>query len=166
MTTADGVRSIGHLLVERGAITREQLEWALAQPGAGSVAGTLLTAGMVNEAQVVAAAGDHLGVPFADLDACPPDPSLAGRLPAEAARRGRVVPVGVDASCLTVAVADPTDAELLAWVARQAGTPVRAAIAVPAAIARALDRLYSATPPPAAGGGGSLDALLAQVVSH
>ncbi len=165
MTTADGVRSIGHLLAARGAITHEQLDWAVSQQGAGSVAGTLLGAGLVTEAQVVAAAGEHLGVPFVDLDACPPDPSLAGRLSAEAARRGRVVPVAGDPSCLTVAVADPTDAELLAWVAKQAGAPVRAAIAVPAAIGRALDRLYPA-PRPVEGGGVPLDALLAQVISH
>ena len=57
------------------------------------------------------------------------------------------MPISEDGASLTVAVADPTDAELLAWVARQAGTAVRAAIAVPAAIGRALDLVY----PPAGG---------------
>jgi twitching motility protein PilT len=181
MTTAEGVRSIGDVLAARGVITAEQLAWAKEQKGSGSVAGVLLSAAIVTEAQVVAAAGEHLGVPFADLDASPPDPSLAARLPAEAARRSRAVPIAGDDTTLTVAIADPTDAELLAWIARQAGSPVRASIATPAAIARALDLLYAA-PTAAAGGGGasdapataaptggpgiSLDAMLGQVVAQ
>ena len=146
MTTAEGVRTIGELLVARGAITAEQLAWAEEQKGSGSPVGALLTAGFVTEAQVAAAAGERLGVPFADLDASPPDPSLATRLPAEAARRARAVPIAGDTASLTVAVTDPTDAQLLAWIARQSGSPVRAAIAVPAAIARTIDRLYAAPP--------------------
>ena len=180
MTTAEGVRSIGDVLAARGVITADQLAWARDQRGAGSVAGVLLGAGIVTEAQVVAAAGEHLGVPFADLDASPPDPSLAARLSAEAARRSRAVPIACDGTSLTVAIADPTDAELLAWVARQAGMPVRASIATPAAVARALELLYAAAPvqapatdavaagspsgaPPRAGT--SLDTMLGHVVA-
>ena len=182
MTAADGSRSIGQLLVDRGAITESQLTWAATQRGSGGVAAVLLGAGLVTDAQVVAAAGAHLGVPFADLDATPPDPSLAARLPEQAARRARAVPIDGDDTTVTVAVADPTDAELLAWVARHAGTAVRAAIAVPASIDRALDRLYapkqpaepdgasvasmrSAVPTGDAAASSSLDALLAEVTA-
>jgi twitching motility protein PilT len=151
MTPPDSARSIGQLLLDRGVITGTQLEWASAQQGASSVAAVLLGAEIVTEAQVVAAAGEHLGVPFADLDAHPPDRSMAARLPEQAARRARAVPLSEEGASLTVAVADPTDAELLAWVARQAGTAVRAAIAVPAAIGRALDLVYPAAAGPEAG---------------
>jgi twitching motility protein PilT len=180
MTTAEGVRSIGDVLAARGVITAEQLAWAKDQKGSGSVAGVLLSAGIVTEVQVVAAAGEHLGVPFADLDASPPDPSLGSLLPAEAARRSRAVPIGGDATSLMVAIADPTDAQLLAWVARHAGTPVRASIATPAAIARALDLLYATptgaptgavatvtgVPAPISEVGTSLDTMLGHVVAH
>jgi len=121
----------------------------------------------VTDAQVVAAAGEHLGVPFADVDAICPDATVVSRLPAEAARRARAVPISGDGTYLTVAVTDPTDAELLAWVARQAGCAVTAAIAVPAAIGRALDRFYpavAARPKDHAGAGVSLDMLLATVI--
>jgi len=156
MTSTD--RSIGEVLVDRGVITPAQLEWAAAQGGATAVP-ALLEAGVVTEAQVLAAAADHIGVPFADLVADPPDPALASRLSEEVARRGRAVPIAADATSLTVAVADPTDTDLMTWLGRQAGTTVKAAIAVPAAIAAALETLY---PRRAAS---SLDALLAQVIA-
>ena len=151
-------RSIGDVLVDRGVITAAQLEWAAAQ-GASNAATALLEARIVTEAQVIAAAADHLGVPFADLAAQPPDPSLAARLNEEVARRARAVPISGDATSLTVAVADPTDADLMTWLARQAGTAVRAAIAVPSAITEALDALYPRRTT------SSLDALLGQVVA-
>ncbi|HVM66264.1 MAG TPA: PilT/PilU family type 4a pilus ATPase [Acidimicrobiales bacterium] len=152
-------RSIGELLVERGVITPAQLEWAVSQ-GAPNAVAALLDGGIVTEPQVVAAAADHLGVPFADLSGPPPDPALAAHLPEAAARRARAVPIAADASGLTVAVPDPTDAELVAWLARQAGTAVRAALGVPSEIARALDALYGSGAAEA-----SLDELLAQVAA-
>jgi twitching motility protein PilT len=151
-------RPIGQVLVDRGVISAAQLDWAAAQGGT-NVVPALLEARVVTEAQVLAAAADHIGVPFADLAADPPDPSLASRLDEEVARRGRAVPIAADATSLTVAVADPTDTDLLTWLARQAGTAVKAALAVPAAIGEALDVLY---PPRATS---SLDTLLGQVVA-
>ena len=166
MAASDSARSIGQLLLSRGAITAEQLAWADARRDGANVASVLVGAGLVTDAQVVAAAGEHLGVPFADVDAMCPDAAVISRLPAEAARRARAVPIGGDGTYLTVAVADPTDAELLAWLARQAGCAVTAAIAVPAAIARALDRLYPATPAAERHAGGvTLDTLLSLVVT-
>src|ERR1700732_5241601 len=105
MTSPDGARSIGQLLLDRGVITGTQLEWASAQQGASSVAAVLLGAEIVTEAQVVAAAGEHLGVPFADLDAHPPDRSMAARLPEQAAPRARARPISGDGARPNVAAA-------------------------------------------------------------
>jgi len=163
MAASNSARSIGQLLLDRGAITAEQLEWANARREGGNVASVLVSAGLVTDAQVVAAAGEHLGVAFADVDAICPDASVIARLPAEAARRARAVPISGDGTYLTVGVADPTDAELLAWVAREAGCAVTAAIAVPAAISRALDRLYPMATTPDQAAGVALDTLLASV---
>ncbi|HEY2430455.1 MAG TPA: PilT/PilU family type 4a pilus ATPase [Acidimicrobiales bacterium] len=169
--------TIADRLVAHGVITPEQRVWAEAQPrpDPGGVASVLLEAGLVTEAQLVAVAADRLGVGFVDLDADPPDPSNAALLAAATARRAGVVPVGDDSSGLVVAMADPTDGETTAWLADQAGRPVRAVAAVPRAIARAQDRLYPPAPhPPAVGTPPSdgnpsaprLDDLLAAAIRH
>lgn len=177
-------RSVGHQLVERGVITLGQLSWAEAQgvDRPGGVAGVLLAAGAVTESQVVAAVAERMGVPFMDLDDWRPPAGPAGRLQADVARRARAVPISEDGAGLIVAMSDPTAEELVAWVAAKAGCPVRAIAAVPAAIDRALDRLYPASdarpapvgeagsprPPERSGVGArpasELDGLLAEVV--
>jgi twitching motility protein PilT len=163
--------SIGDHLVARGIITEEQRMWAEAQSPSpsGGLAAALLDAGLVSEAQLVAAAADHMGIPFVDLDADPPGPSCARLLPAAIARRAGAVPIGDDPTAVVLAMADPTDQGLVAWIAASAERPVRAMAAVPAAVDRALDRLYPDRPQDgglARSPAPRLDDLLAAAVRH
>jgi len=148
-------------------ISREQLAWAEGQPaGPGGLASTLLTAGLVTEAQLVATAADRLGLEFVDLDSVKPDPRLARRLPEATARQVRAAPVSEDEEGLVIATADPTDGEMVSWLATHVGVSVRAVAAVPGAVDRYLDRLYARpldTHRPAAT---PLDRLLAAVIDQ
>jgi twitching motility protein PilT len=152
--------SIGERLVGTGVITAEQRAWAESEANAQSagVATVLLGAGLVTQAQVVAVAAERLGLPFFDLDADPPSHSLARHLAADAARRTGAVAVSLDGDTLTLAVADATDPALAERLSIELARPVRVGAAVPAAVARAIGRLYAAVP------GGPLDQLLAEVV--
>ncbi len=150
--------------MSRGVITREQFQWAASQQPqpAGGVAAVLLEAGLITEADAVAAVAEQIGVPFVDLDARPPDPRLAGRIPAGIARVARAVPVAEDGGRLVVALADPTDADQIARLEAAAGSPISPAATPPSALDRALDQLYPVRP--AATSVAPLDTLLGEAV--
>ncbi len=161
-------RTLRDHLVATGVITREQLAWAEGQPaGPGGLATTLLTAGLVTEGQLVAAAAERLGLEFVDLDKIKPDPRLSRRLPEAAARQVRAVPVSEDAQGLVVATADAHRLpETLAWLATQAGVPVRAVAAAPGAVDRYLGRLYAQPLDTQRASASPLDRLLATVIDQ
>jgi len=164
-------RSVGQHLVDRGTISADQLAWAEARQSGqpGGVPGVLLGAGLVTEAQLVAAAAERLDVPFVDLENRRVDAELARRLSPDTARAVRAIPISEDATGMTVAMADPMNADAVAKVGGEVGRPVRAVAAVPSVIDRLLASLERVGPPARpreadARGRPGLDALLAEVL--
>jgi len=148
-------------------ITRKQLAWAEGQPaGPAGLTSTLLTSGLVTEAQLVAAAADRLGLEFVDLDTIKPDGRLARRLPEAAARQVRAAPISENTEGLVVATADPTNTETVSWLVTQSGVAVRAVAAAPGAVDRYLDRLYAQRVDAKRLSASPLDRLLAAVVEQ
>ena len=157
-----GSATLGQHLVDRAVITDEQLRWAEQEAArCGGVAAALLDAGLVSEQQVVEAAAERLGVPFVDLDELTLD-GAADLLDAASAHRAGAVAVGQDGGTLMVAMRDPSDQAAVADIERHIRRPIRPALAVPAAIDRALQRVYgSVSPDPHA----DLDRLLRTLVA-
>ncbi|MGO9160090.1 MAG: glycosyltransferase family 2 protein [Streptosporangiaceae bacterium] len=98
---------VGSLLVDRGLITRQQLDWALgAQQRTGSpLSVILITAGLVRRQQLYQVLGEIWHAPYIDLVAEPPDRRLlaglnpdflvrAGWLPVRSLADGRVLVAG------------------------------------------------------------------------
>ncbi len=77
-----------------------------------------------------------------NLDQIKVDPAWALRLPSGIALRRKMLPFALDDGHVYVACADPRDATALANVEKALGMPVRAELAEPLSLKRALDRIY------------------------
>lgn len=103
---------LGEMLLQEGALTATQLEEALSAQSiyGGRIGTNLLEMGLVSEDELGRLLNQKLGVPCvtaASLESVPV--SVIEALPAELARRFRVVPVAQEGRKLVVAMADPAD---------------------------------------------------------
>ncbi len=105
----DDVFWLGHMLVDAGKITRDQLAEAVrthrARIGAGPFSETLEMLQLINPQRVAQIIGERHKLPF--LLKVPLERSLARRVPAGKARARLFVPFREDSGRLHVAVADP-----------------------------------------------------------
>jgi len=118
--------ALDDLLVERGALTPEHLAEARATQAelGGRIGDILVATGRVPPTDVVAALAAQAGVPFRRAADCRPEPDVVRRLPADEARRLRVVPLRTIGSHLELLTADPRDADAIAAVQRATGLSV------------------------------------------
>jgi type IV pilus assembly protein PilB len=103
---------LGTLLRERGLVTAEQLEQALAEKEiSGERLGAIVVAqGLVSTRALAETLAAQHELEFLDVDALGVDPSAAAQLPQSFARRYRALPLAFrSGGRLLVAVADPTD---------------------------------------------------------
>jgi type II secretion system (T2SS) protein E/type II/IV secretion system protein len=98
---------IGETLVEMGAATEEDIGWALAR---------------------------QLNLPFVDLRPESLDRELIRSFPEGLLHRFDAVPLVNEELTLSIALADPTDSELVKELERAAGRPLTLAVATPSAI--------------------------------
>jgi len=108
-------RRPGEILIEMGALTQDQLNWAL---------------------------GEQLGIPYVELSEEMVDLEAARALPEELLRRCQALPILRVGDELTVALADPTNRQAVADIETLTGAKVTVAIASAVAIARLLDLAF------------------------
>ncbi|RMH38658.1 MAG: GspE/PulE family protein [Gammaproteobacteria bacterium] len=121
---------LGDLLVQKGLITKAQLEAALEeQKKTGRKLGaTLIQMGLVSEHRLLSLLSDQLKVPFIDLSNFEIDPDSVRRLPETLARRHRVLVLGKKDDGYLLGMVDPTDLYALDEVRERLGVPVYPAI--------------------------------------
>lgn len=109
-------KKIGHLLVESGSITREQLKKALEiqesarNNGERKLLGqTLVDLGYTTEEQVTRAMAVRAGVEYVSLESYKVDSAAAALIDPDSARRYRALPIGFENERLVVAMFDPND---------------------------------------------------------
>jgi general secretion pathway protein E len=135
---------LGEMLIERRQITQEDLEKALElQKERGDKIGKILVdLGFIAMRDVLAALSDQLGVPLVTPDGPPPvAPELEG-LGARFMRQCRFVPISIDDSTLTIAMADPLDFETISAVRGFCGMKVQTALAAEQEILDAIEKHY------------------------
>jgi type IV pilus assembly protein PilB len=150
MSQVQAIRErIGDMLVASGLVSAPQLEEALAaQRRTGARLGKqLVQLGYVSELQLAQTLSNQLAIPWVSLDRIEFSRELLARIPAELAERHTLMPVYVrsvrgQGDTLYVAMEDPTDESTLREVSAAAALPVRAMIAAPGDIRRAIDRHY------------------------
>ena len=104
-------RRLGDLLVERGAVTAQQLDQALTRQkkGGGRLGEVLLDLGFVEPTDLLSALAEQFGMEFVDLEHVEVDRTLVQKVPEPLARRHRAVPIMDDGGVIVVAMANPGD---------------------------------------------------------
>ena len=102
-------KPLGELLVERGTITRSQLEEALAtQARRGGLLGQIIVElGYANEEDVAQAITTQYGLPYLPMKNYTVDPEIVKLVPENVARQYCLIPVDRIGDTLTLAMADP-----------------------------------------------------------
>jgi type IV pilus assembly protein PilB len=151
-TRQDPVRKrLGEILVEARVLDGGQLETVLSHQRrwGGKLGQVVVGLRLATEQQVVSALAVRLDCPTVDLVALEPGPELEAALkvvPGDLALRHKVLPIRLDQSSLTVAMADPSNVVVTDELAFLAGRRVRTAIAGEHEIVLAVRRLYFLEP--------------------
>ncbi len=106
---------VGSILLERGLVSREQLELAVAEQRASGerLDRVLVRLGIVSRDQVLGAIGDQLHMPVVDLGALAVEPKVLEMLPAKLVYKQNCVPIARVENTLTVATSDPFELTVL-----------------------------------------------------
>ena len=135
---------LGEMLIERRQITQEDLDRALEiqRERSDKLGKILVDLGFIAMRDVLAALSAQLGVPLVGLDEAPPDaPEIQGISP-RFMRQCLFLPIAMDDSSVTLAMADPLDFETISAVRGSCGLKVRTALAAEQEILDAIDRFY------------------------
>lgn len=148
-------RTLTSILVECGIVTDAQVERALErQRESGLLIGeTLVEMGFTTEENIGWALSKQLGVPYADVHPSTIDAELVRRLPEPLLRRIQALPLFGAEDEITVAMADPTDADAVLEMQAAIDTRIALAIAGPGSIRRALDAVFGPARASSAPGG-------------
>jgi len=135
---------LGEMLIERAQIGQEDLERALEiQKERGDKLGKILVdLGFIAMRDVLAALSEQLGVPLATLDEPPPESPEIQDLSPRFMRQCHFLPVAMDDTSITLAMADPLDFETISAVRGFCGLKVRTALAAEQEIVDAIDKYY------------------------
>jgi len=135
---------IGTTMIERGLISNEQLDAALdVQRTTGRRVGEILVGlGALSPFELARVLADHMGVPFVDLRAKPPDAILGALLPEEVARRYRALVIDRWNTQLVIAMANPSDLFALDDLQMVMRQPIITAMAVEEDLLAAIDSVY------------------------
>jgi type IV pilus assembly protein PilB len=105
------MRSLGHILVDRGLLSLEQLQKAEAeqQDTGQSLGRVLVNQRIVTEKDLVAALATQIGMSFVDLVDADVDPRATTMVPEKIMRRHSLLPIGFEDGKLVVAMSDPSN---------------------------------------------------------
>jgi hypothetical protein len=102
----------------------------------------LVSMQVVSEDDLAACLHREYRLPIVDLSTVEPTSEALRLVPLSIARRHAILPVGLSGSMLTVAVADPSNADGLAAVKFRSGCGLRVAVAPARSLLTAIDRFY------------------------
>lgn len=145
-----GERSLGDLLVQKGLLSQERLEIALAaQASPGKRLGEILVEmGFLGEEALRWALAEQMDLPLVHPEVGALDPDALRLVPAELCRRYSLLPLFLSSdgpgaeAVLTVAAADPSQRQAIEDVSVRSGHPVRVVAALREVIQATLDRVH------------------------
>src|ERR1700685_2381226 len=141
-----GRRTLGGILIERKAITREQLKEVegFAEARGLSLRDALVQMKCCDPTTAAQALAEELGRPFVDLSDVLPDDSVLDGLPRSTVKRFTILPLFVDDDRVLIACVDEPDPELEEEVQLRFGMPMRGVIAAPLAVNQGIAKHYGA----------------------
>jgi type IV pilus assembly protein PilB len=140
-------RYLGEILVDHGVITAAQLDEALQEhiETKRRLGEVLLMKGWLFPTDLYRALAEQQEIDIIDLDASPPDPILARRVPESLARRIMAIPVGEIANNLKVAMAEPFDVFAIDDLRAATGQSIVPVLAEPDQLQRVINNIYNAS---------------------
>jgi general secretion pathway protein E len=140
---ASEVRPIGQLLLERGVVSDEDLNSALAlqKERAEKLGRILIDLGYVAERDVLAVLSEQLKVPLFTGE-YPAVPLEAANVPYRFLRNFHAIPVHLEENLLSVVMADPLDTETQSAIRLRTGFDLRIFLASETDINEQLEKLY------------------------
>jgi len=137
-------KRIGEILIEAGIIDEDHLRAALVEQRrkGGPIGRALVELKLVAEETLVAALSRQLAVPVVDLDALEVPQAVVDLVPGEWAEAHGLVPFAQPMKFLDVAMSDPNNLRVLDELRVRTNLNIRAHLAGPKAIERALGRYY------------------------
>ena len=134
------------VLQEEGLVTATQVEDArkLVTTEGASRVDVMIANKVVDEHEVLQVLAARFGMEMISLTSQPPTSETLAALPADVARKYKVIPVSKRDNTLTVAIGDPLDVDTLDSLRYVLKCPVEGVVAPPAEIKTALDRYYGA----------------------
>ncbi|MEW6269096.1 MAG: type IV-A pilus assembly ATPase PilB [Thermodesulfobacteriota bacterium] len=135
---------IGELLLKQGVITAADLRVALGRlrESGGALTTYVVKHCGVSEAELLTVLQEEYHLPVVDPAGLDIPPEVIDVLPAVLANKYHIVPVSLSRTTLTLAMADPSNLIAINEVKFLTGFDVRAAIAGPLSIERAIERYY------------------------
>ena len=141
-------KRIGELLVERGSVTQQQLEEALAyqRTHGGLIGQVLIDLKFVSEEEVALALTAQYGFPYLPLENYEIDEEVTRLIPEPVARQYCLIPIDRIGNALTLAMADPSNIQAIEDIEILTHCVVQTFVSTPSDIQRALERYYHHKP--------------------
>lgn len=138
-------KKIGDLLIEKGIISPEQLEKALANQKTNDkkIGQILVDTGAISEEQLVETISERLKIPLIRLDEINIDPTVVSVVPVEVARRYSLIPVFKIGKNLTIAMSDPLNIIAIEELKYITNYNIKRAIATESGIIKSIDQYYT-----------------------
>ncbi len=138
-------KKIGDLLIEKGLITKKQLEECLQhQSFSGKRLGEVLVdKGYINEDELIDTISERLSIPKISLASMVIDPNVLRHVSVEVARRYTLIPIFEIGHTLTIAMADPLNIIAIDEIKYQTGLNIKRAITTISEIKEAIEKYYS-----------------------
>jgi type II secretory ATPase GspE/PulE/Tfp pilus assembly ATPase PilB-like protein len=148
MSSENKLKRLGEILIEKGVITKDQLEIALTeQKQVREPLGKLLVSlGFATEATMRSSLGDVLEQNSVDLSGVVPDPDAIKMITSDTARKHKVIPLNFDPvrGALTIAMSDTFNLFSLDQIRIQVGQHIELipVLSGEAEISNAIDQFY------------------------
>jgi type IV pilus assembly protein PilB len=135
---------LGTILLQRGCVTQEQLDAAIAEQARTSrpLGRVLVASGVITEADLVHALAEQAGLEFIDLGDHQVDPTAASTISDSLARRYQALPIAGEGTTLVVAMADPANVLAVDDIRSVTGADVRPVVSTREAIEAAINRVH------------------------
>jgi type IV pilus assembly protein PilB len=139
-------RTLGRVLIKMGKLTKEQADEALEiqRQKRGPLGQILIDLGYITDQDLVLALAAQVGMDILEVDRLEVADDIIAKIPAQMATTYKVVPIDYDkaANLLTVAIASPDNFRATDDLKTLMGYTVRAVVAKPEVIDRALAAYY------------------------
>ena len=138
-------KKIGDILIDKGLISRGDLETALEKQKVSSrkLGEILVEDGLISEEQLIETISERLSVPKISISSLVIDPRVISAVPVEIARRYTLIPVFRIGDVLTVAMTDPLNIIAIDELKYITDCEIKRVIALEREIKSAIDEYYS-----------------------